>query len=130
MPQALTSDQPRVLVVEDELLIALTLADTVTDAGYTLEGPFADKRKAFMAICERLPDCAILDVHVADAEVFPLADALAEAGVPIIFHSGHASPADMKQRYPHAAACQKPCRQSDLVAMLHSAIEGSPNYTH
>lgn len=130
MPQVFTPDQPRVLVVEDELLIALTLADTVTDAGFALEGPFADKRKAFMAICERLPDCAILDVHVADGDVYPLADALAEAGVPIIFHSGHASPAEVTQRYPGAAACQKPCRQADLVAMLHSAIEGSPNFMH
>lgn len=130
MPQVITYDQPRVLVVEDELLIALTLADTVTDAGYTLEGPFADKRKAFMAICQRLPDCAILDVHVADGDVFPLADALAEAGVPIIFHSGHATPAEMKLRYPGAAACQKPCRQSDLVDMLHTAIAGKPHPAH
>ncbi len=40
-----------------------------------------------------LPDCAILDVYTGDGEVYPLADALAEAGVPIIFHSGHVTAA-------------------------------------
>ena len=85
------SEQPRVLVVEDEVIIALDRA---------------------------MPDCAILDINTADGEVYPLADALTDAGVSIIFHSGRVSPAEVIERYPEAQACAKPCPPGDLVEML------------
>lgn len=113
---------PTVLVVEDEFIIALDLSETVRDLGYTLEGPFADKEHAFIAIDRRMPDCAILDVQTADGEVYPLADALCEAGVPIIFHSGHTDPKDLFERYPEAQACSKPCPPDQLIGMLQRAL--------
>ncbi|BBC72226.1 response regulator [Altererythrobacter sp. B11] len=121
---AVLSDQrPTVLVVEDEFIIALDLSETVKDLGYELEGPFADKKNAFLALGKGMPDCAILDVYTSDGEVFPLADALAQAGVPIIFHSGHVSPEEMRQRYPSAIACTKPCPPDHMIDMLQLALE-------
>ena len=117
--------QPKVLVVEDEFIIALDLSETVRDLGYALEGPYADKAHAFDAIEDHLPDCAILDVYTADGEVYPLADALTEAGVPIIFHSGHVSPSEVRQRYPQAWACAKPCSPDKLIDVLQEAVEQS-----
>jgi hypothetical protein len=70
-----------------------------------------------------LPDCAILDVFTADGEVYPLADALTEAGVPIIFHSGHVSPSEVRERYPEAWACAKPCSPDKLIDVLQEAVE-------
>src|SRR5678815_3069461 len=99
MARAIPLDRPKVLVVEDEFIIALDVSETVRDLGYALEGPFADKAHAFDAIEEELPDCAILDVLTADGEVYRLADAMTEAGVPIIFNSGHVSPSEVRQRY-------------------------------
>jgi len=122
MPAELDS-RPTVLVVEDEFIIALDLSETVRDLGYRVEGPFADKENAFIAIDQHMPDCAILDVQTADGEVYPLADALADAGVPIIFHSGHVAPTDIAERYPHAQACAKPCPPDRLIHMIGSAIE-------
>lgn len=116
-------ERPKVLVVEDEFIIALDLAETVRDLGYALEGPFPDKEKAFLAIEDELPDCAILDVFTGDGEVYPLADALTEAGVPIIFHSGHVSPSEVRQRYPQAWACAKPCSPDKLIDVLQEAVE-------
>ena len=118
-------DRPRVLVVEDEFIIALDVAETVRDLGYALEGPYADKEHAFHAIEHDLPDCAILDVFTGDGEVYPLADALTEAGVPIIFHSGHVSPSEVRARYPGAWACAKPCSPDKLIDVLHQAVERS-----
>jgi CheY-like chemotaxis protein len=92
MASAAHPERPTVLVVEDEFIIALDLSETVQDLGYDLEGPFEDNKNALEAIDGRLPDCAILDVFTADGEVYPLADRLAAAGVPIIFHSGHVTP--------------------------------------
>jgi CheY-like chemotaxis protein len=117
------TERPTVLVVEDEFIIALDVSETVRDLGYALEGPYPDKEKAFLAIEGHLPDCAILDVFTGDGEVYPLADALTEAGVPIIFHSGHVSPSEVRQRYPEAWACAKPCSPDKLIDVLQEAVE-------
>lgn len=122
MTHAAHRERPRVLVVEDEFIIALDLSETVKDLGYALEGPYADKENAFLAIDRELPDCAILDVYTGDGEVFPLADALADAGVPIIFHSGHITPQDVKSRYPDAFSCPKPCPPDHLIDTLQEAL--------
>jgi CheY-like chemotaxis protein len=110
-------------VVEDEFIIALDLSETVQDLGYAIEGPFEGNEEAFEAIEGQLPDAAILDVFTADGEVYPLADRLAEAGVPIIFHSGHVPPAEVKVRYPQAWACAKPCPPSQLIDVLQEAVQ-------
>lgn len=123
MTRAGPHDRPTVLVVEDEFIIALDLSETVRDLGYRVEGPFADKQNAFIAIDQEMPDCAILDVQTADGEVYPLADALADAGVPIIFHSGHIAPTEIAERYPHAQACAKPCPPDRLINMIGCAME-------
>ena len=122
-PQPQPQERPKVLVVEDEYIIALDLCETVQDLGYDLEGPFAANQDAFEALDgEGLPDCAILDVYTADGEVYPLADRLSAAGVPIVFHSGHVSPAEVKARYPDAQACAKPCPPDRLIDALQEAV--------
>ena len=123
-------ERPTVLVVEDEFIIALDLSETVRDLGFKVEGPFADKENAFIAIDQHMPDCAILDVKTADGEVYPLADALTDAGVPIIFHSGHVPPIEVTERYPQARACAKPCPPDQLITMISGALEDSPTITH
>ena len=115
-------ERPRVLVVEDEFIIALDLSETVKDLGYELDGPYADRTNALEALEDDLPDCAILDVFTADGEVYPLADRLSEAGVPIIFHSGHVPPDELKGRYPEAQACAKPCPPDRLIDALQEAV--------
>jgi two-component system, response regulator PdtaR len=122
MAMSMHGQRPTVLVVEDEFIIALDLSETVKDLGYALEGPYADKENAFVAIDRNLPDCAILDVYTGDGEVFPLADALTDAGVPIIFHSGHVSPTEVHERYPEALACTKPCPPDHLIDLLNEAV--------
>ena len=119
-------DRPRVLVVEDEFIIALDLCETVKDLGYDLEGPYADKANAFEAIEGDMPDCAILDVFTGDGEVYPLADKLMAAGVPIIFHSGHVTAAEVRGRYPDAWAYTKPCPPDRLIDALQEAVGRVP----
>ena len=111
-------DQPTVLVVEDEFIVALDLSETVRDMGYAVDGPYSHSEHALAAVAQAMPDFAILDVNTADGEVYPLADKLSSAGVPIIFHSGHASPEEIAARYPAATAYAKPCPPGDLVAAI------------
>jgi two-component system, response regulator PdtaR len=120
-------ERPKVLVVEDEFIIALDLSETVQDLGYELEGPFEGNSDAIEALeGEGLPDCAILDVFTADGEVYPLADKLSKAGVPIIFHSGHVPPEEVRNRYPEAQACAKPCPPNQLIDMVQEAVGKNP----
>jgi DNA-binding response OmpR family regulator len=118
--------RPRVLVVEDEFIIALDLAETVSDLGFEIDGPYGGHKKAMSALENGMPDFAILDIFTDDGEVYPLADKLAEAGVPIIFHSGHVPPQEVCARYPSAQAASKPCPPSMLIDMMKWALD-KPN---
>ena len=106
---------PRVLIMEDEFIIALDLSDITQDLGFLVEGPYATLAEGTRAIAEHRPDAAILDVHLADGEVYPLADQLMQLGVPIIFHSGHADQTSLLARYPSARTASKPC-PAELIA--------------
>lgn len=113
--------QPRVLIMEDEFIVALDLSDMARDLGFEVEGPFATLADGVRAVTERRPDAAILDVQLADSEVFPLADRLIELGVPIIFHSGHAEASSLLARYPTARSAAKPCASHVLAEYLMRA---------
>jgi len=80
-------DRATILVVEDEFIVAYDLAETVRDEGYVLAGPYSHGGEALKKLDRDHPDCAILDVQLADGDVFSLADALTARGIPILFHS-------------------------------------------
>lgn len=110
-----------VLLVEDELFIALDLQATIEDAGFAVEGPWTTLEDAQHAI-DRCGAghlrVALLDVRLADGSVFPAADRLYAQGVPIIFHSGHADDDELRARYPGATICPKPSPPAALSAAL------------
>lgn len=116
-----------VLLVEDELFIALDLQATIEDLGFRVEGPCTTLTEAEATIerCHAGFAAAVLDVRLADGTVFPAADRLTAAGVPIIFHSGHADEAEMRQRYPAATVCPKPSAPADLAAAIRRCTRQS-----
>ena len=74
------------LLVEDEYLLALGLAEVATDLGADVFGPVASVEDA-LALVHKLPelDAAILDINLGDATIYPVADALRARGVPFFF---------------------------------------------
>jgi CheY-like chemotaxis protein len=115
--------RPTVLVVEDEFIVAFDLAETVRDEGFMLAGPYAHGTEALERLDNDHPDCAILDVKLADGDVYSLADKLTERGIPILFHSGHEVPRDLLARYPHSRACSKPCPPCELLNNLRDVVD-------
>lgn len=107
-----------VLVAEDEPTIAMAVIDVLGEAGFFTVGPFATTAQALAYCRKHTPDCAVLDVRLEDGESFPLADFLAERDVPVVFHSGHAAPRELTQRYPGVRVCPKPAPPSQLVAIV------------
>jgi DNA-binding response OmpR family regulator len=79
----------RVLLVEDDVMICLLFEDMLLELGCEIIGPASDVRRATdLARSHEGIDVAILDVHLAGQLVFPVADILAERGVPFLFATG------------------------------------------
>jgi CheY-like chemotaxis protein len=80
----------RVLVVEDEPLIAIVLADILTDAGCIVVGPAYDTDQALERISADVIDAAVLDVNLGSGRTSaPVADMLAARAIPFIFATGY-----------------------------------------
>lgn len=116
------SHQPRILVAEDEFIVAFDLCDTVQEAGFEVEGPHSEISTAMLAVQKTRPDLAILDVELEDGTAFPLADALMAENVPVIFHSGQFTPEEVRRRYPTAIACSKPCPPNVMLDKVQKAL--------
>ena len=109
-------DGRRVLVVEDEFLIALEIETVLQDAGaHVAVAPGVPQGKAFLDGPDAF-DAAVLDVRLGDHDVFPLADLLAERGIPFLFHSGHARRIEMTERYPDVTVITKPTSRARLLS--------------
>lgn len=113
----------KILLVEDELLTAMDVEDTLREAGWDVDGPFSSVRNTLKYLENNIPLCAVLDVRLEDGEVLPAADVLAKAGVPIVFHSGHASHDQLSSRYPDASFCDKPALPQTLAQAVERAVE-------
>jgi CheY-like chemotaxis protein len=80
----------RVLVVEDESLIALELCDTLTALGWVVVGPANSVAEAIGLLEVNSPvDVAVLDVNLGGVPVYPLAERLQAQGVPFVFCTGY-----------------------------------------
>ena len=109
----------RVLIVEDEALVALDLQFALEDEGATVLGPALSLPDAIDLITRETDiDGAILDVDLAGLQVFPAADLLRARDVPFVFHTGHGSRASLSELFPGSLTCSKPTLPSTLISAL------------
>jgi DNA-binding response OmpR family regulator len=111
-----------ILVAEDEPFIALDLAYAIEDAGGEVVGPVASVREALALLETRPVAAAILDVHLADRDISPVAEMLLGLGVPIIIQTGVGLPAGLAARFPDLVVRIKPCPAAQLVRDLAALI--------
>jgi len=116
----------RVLVVEDEALIAMMIEDLLADRGYRVAGPAASLRAAIACISSGGLDFALLDVNLgAGATSFALADALRTAGIPFAFITGY-GPDGVRPDLRDVPVLTKPfdiAALDDLLAELSATAE-------
>lgn len=115
-------EQPVILIAEDEPIVGMDLCDTITEAGYLVEGPHGDLNAAMLAFQKRKPDLAILDIRLHDTVVYPFAEKLIAEDVPIIFHSGHLPLEEVSNRFPDTLALSKPCPPGDILTQVHTVL--------
>ena len=110
----------RVLVVEDEALIALMLEDFLTQAGAIVIGLAASVAQALKLIEGEQVDVAVLDYAIADGVSVPVAEALIARSVPFLFASGHTSPVTTPT-VPAVPRIEKPYAQ--VLRMLADLVQ-------
>jgi CheY-like chemotaxis protein len=112
----------RILVVEDEMMIAMLMEDMLAELGCAVVGPAHALDTALdLARTELGLDAALLDVNLAGQPVFAVADALREKGVPTIFATGYGD-AGLREIDRGAPVLQKPFRAGDLARALGEAL--------
>jgi CheY-like chemotaxis protein len=83
-------DAPRILLVEDEPMIAFALEDMVAELGYTVVGPAYRLSEALDLAASEPIEAAVLDVNLNEQQSFPVADLLRDRGIPFLFATGYA----------------------------------------
>lgn len=112
----------RILVVEDEFLVADHIASTLEDLGYVVVGPVPTIEDALAVIANEPIDCALLDANLDGVSSSSIAEALIERGVPFIVCTGYGLltlAADILNTAPRLT---KPFRNADLAATLGAAL--------
>lgn len=101
--------QPKhVLLVEDNLIVALTLEDELEREGYWVFGPYSSCADALALLAEQTPDVAILDVELRDGPCTELAEELNRRNVPFIVFSGNVKARNTIQQLDNATWIAKP----------------------
>ncbi|MBU1347758.1 MAG: response regulator [Alphaproteobacteria bacterium] len=112
----------RILVVEDESLVAMLLETILEDMGCTPVGPIATVDEALEIVADDPSlDAALLDVNVAGREVFPVASALKARNVPFVFSTGYGE-GGLPDEWRGQATIQKPFTENTIRAALFKAI--------
>jgi CheY-like chemotaxis protein len=109
----------RLLLVEDESLIAMMMRDMLVGLGFCVVGPFGDVQAALAAAEADEIEAAVLDVNLNGESVHPVAEALAARGVPFLLVTGYDAES-VRERYVGVPILQKPIEPKTLQAFLCS----------
>lgn len=110
----------RVLVVEDEMVIALCIEQCLTAQGHEVVGPVARRDEALRYAAAPTFDFALLDVNLAGEHVYPVAATLTRKSIPFVFLSGH-GPGGVRPEWKHAPMLEKPFSCDALIALAAAA---------
>ena len=114
----------RILVVEDEYLIADDMRGALLDAGAEVLGPVptVDAAMSLVAAEPRL-DAALLDINLGGTMVFDLADTLTSRAVPFVFATGYDDSA-IPDRFANVPRLEKPVKLRKVLAALGPLLAG------
>jgi CheY-like chemotaxis protein len=114
----------KVLVVEDEMMIAMLIEDMLDEFGCKLVGPATTVPRAPDLIGKEQVEVAVLDLNLDGHDTYAIADALQQKNVPFIFATGYGS-TGLRQEYGNRPILQKPFQARDLENALAEALAGS-----
>ena len=119
----------RVLVVEDELMIALDMCGKLEAMGYVPVGPAGTVDEALTLLEGERPDFALLDENLRGRPVTPVAEALLRRGIPFALISGYSRSHSPHAILQEASRVIKPASSrmiSDMLKELSRSVAGRP----
>jgi CheY-like chemotaxis protein len=125
-PEAMRLKGLRVLVVEDEALVALQLEDMLSELGCTVVGPASRVGQGLDLLGTETVDAAVLDLNVAGELVYPVAKSLADQGCPFIFVTGYGA-SGVAADYRDRQILQKPILLGQLRKAMLAAVPARPS---
>ncbi len=108
----------RILIVEDDGLVALNLQEFVESLGCTVVGPVGRLSEALQVLDSVPIDGAMLDINLHGEMVYPLAERLAERHIPMLFCSGYAFTQAVPAKFAAYPQVAKPCTEQTLRAAM------------
>lgn len=111
----------RVLLVEDEPLLAWELELALAAAGAIVVGPASSLRMGCMLARENGLAAAVLDFRLGREEVGPLAALLHDRGIPFVIHTGHGTPANTA--WSSAPVVRKPASPEVVVQLVAALVQ-------
>jgi CheY-like chemotaxis protein len=121
VPDDLNSRPRSVLIVEDDALLGMAMGVCVEDAGYAVAGLARSVEAALATLRHETVDAALLDINLQGELVYPVANALAERGVPFVFVTAHPSK-DIPEKHRHRPVVPKPYYDAAICAALESVL--------
>ena len=116
-----TMERRKVLIIEDEPLIAMLLEDMLNELGFDADTSGGRLASAMEAAAATQWRCVILDVSLGDEETYPVADALMAREIPFIFATGYGRDG-LRPGYRDTPVLQKPFLIDDLEVALRDAL--------
>jgi CheY-like chemotaxis protein len=111
----------RVLVIEDEALVAMLIEDMIHDSGAEMVGAASTLTDALALARDAQADVALVDLNLKGVLAYPVADVLRERGMPIVFTSGYGS-AGLIERFQDCPILDKPFDQPSLEQAIEMVL--------
>ena len=127
-PASVTPRRPlegtHILIVEDEIIIAMEIESNLQEAGAAIVGPAHTLSDAMALATREAISAAVLDLRIGRQSVEPVVRALAARSIPFLFYSGQAPSDPVRTQWPDAAVVSKPVLAPVLVAALELVLKG------
>ena len=114
----------RILLVENEPLLALELAQTIAEANGTVAATARSREEALQLAITSEINCAVLDVKLSDGKSFAVARLLAERGIPFLFCTGDIADQQQFSDWPGVPVIGKPYKTETMIIEISSLLQG------
>jgi PAS domain S-box-containing protein len=115
----------RILLVEDEILVAMMMRDILTELGFSVVGPFSRLSEAMVAAVHEDIDAGIIDINLGGEFVYPVADVLAARKIPFVFVTGYGVES-IDGRFAYVPIVKKPVQRLALQNIFIPADSNAP----
>jgi len=112
----------RILIVEDEFIIALEIQSCLEEAGATVVGPAFTLSKAIELASQENLSAAMLDLRLGYESAAPVAAVLAERHIPFVFYTGQPVADPVRRAWPQATTVSKPASDDQIVSAMAEII--------